>query len=380
MFSHPGIPLLLLFLLVNPLYACGLEGAIKVGWIGSLTGPIAKYGAGQAALIAVDDINADGGIRGKKLELLMEDGQGKGSVSLAAFQKLVTLDKVRFIVGGNCTPESAPIAPLAHENGVVLLAAITSTPKLTGVNRNFFRISQPNSVTGKLVADYARLHKKANTAAIIVEETDYAMPVAQAFKEEFELQGGRLLQESSFQPGEVDFRAIAVKVKGNSPDVIYIAGQSIDSAKILIKQIRDSRVFAPILGNEMVGNIASSNPDMVEMLRGIVFAEPAFDINAPLTRSFADKFKARYHLPELPHGFWTSEAYDSVRLMADVINRCGEDVSEVIKCLEQVRDYKGVSGVISIGPDHDGQRETVLKIVGKDGKATPGGQLLNEAA
>jgi len=111
---------------------------IRVGWIGSLTGPALKYGSHNAAMLAEEVINARGGINGRKLQLVYEDARCEGKFAVGSLMKELNVDNLRLIVGGHCSPESSAMAPIAEKYGAVLLAATSSSPKLTGVSDNFF--------------------------------------------------------------------------------------------------------------------------------------------------------------------------------------------------------------------------------------------------
>ena len=93
---------------------------VTIGWIGSMTGPQQKWAAYEAAQIALEEINRQGGINGRPLRIIWEDGKGSGTAAAAAAQKLINVDHVKYILGGHCTPESLAIAPIAERAGVVM--------------------------------------------------------------------------------------------------------------------------------------------------------------------------------------------------------------------------------------------------------------------
>jgi len=100
----------------------------------------------------------------------------------------------------------------------------------------------------------------------------------------------------------------------------------------------------------------------------VVFAEPAFDVEAASVANLSRRFKEKFNYPGLPGGFHTADAYDAVRLLAYTIGQCGEGPERVAECLRKVTDYQGVTGKISINSSGDGVREVVLKRIGADGK------------
>jgi len=366
------LSLLLLLLTLSAAFAedsikPAAAGPFKIGWIGPLTGPLAYYNAGQAALLAEEDVNAEGGILGRKLQLIREDGQGKGSAAISAFQKLVTYDKVKYILGGHCTPESAALAPLAQRYGVIVLASVTSSPKLSNISPNFARLTYLSTDTAERVAKHAYEKIGLRSVGVIHEETDYAGPGAVKFKEVFEGLGGKVPAFFSYIRGETDYRVAVNKITALQAEAVYIGSQSQEAALAMMRQLREGGFKGRFLGNETSGNTGSGFPEHAPLVSGLIFAEAPLDLTAPFTKTFVERFKATYKVPALPYGIWTSEAYDAVRLLAKTINECGDDVEKVKICLRKVENYEGVSGRLSINQKGDGVRDSVIKRVGPDG-------------
>ncbi|MCC6953112.1 MAG: ABC transporter substrate-binding protein [Deltaproteobacteria bacterium] len=349
--------------------AQGTDGEIRIGWIGALTGPVAKYGTHQAATLAVEDINAEGGIRGRKLTLVTEDGQCKGPAAVAALRKLVSSDRVRFILGGHCSPESLAIAPLLSNLNVLALAACSTSPKLTGVSPNFVRLSPPSIIVGDMLAATAFADGRRR-GAVIAEETDYAMPPAAHFKELFTRAGGVVADSFDFATADQDHRGLVSRIRALNVDGIYLGTQSKDTAILLVRQLRDQGVRLPIYGNEQVGNAPNGeNSEIAKMFDGIVFADPEFDVATPKSAAFAKRYSDRFGTKGLPLGVWTAEAYDSVRLLARAIAECGDEIAQVRECLIKTENVEGVSGLVTILPNGDGARRYVVKVVQSNGSA-----------
>lgn len=343
---------------------------VRVGWLGAMTGPVAKYGAYQAALLAMDDINAEGGINGRPLELIFEDGKCDSKTAVNAAMKLINVDKVHFINGGHCTPESLPISSLAERNKTVMLAAITSSPRLSNAGEYVFRVTAVSTKGVDLQVPYAAEKLSLRRFAILSEETDYARPLAEHFQEIFPKTGGTIVAAESYAPGDTDFRAILAKIKSKAPDGIYLGVQAPDRAILILQQMKDLGMRIAVFGNEITGNAFQAAAEKKELFEGTIFPEPQIDWNAPRTHDFVERFKKRFEVDSLPFGFWSAEAYDSVRLMAKVIADCGDDVEKVRQCLYQVKDYPGISGSIGIDAHGDGIRTYLLKTV-RDGEIVP---------
>lgn len=339
----------------------GAEDAIRVGWIGSMTGPISKYGAYQAAQLALEDINASGGIGGKPLEVIFEDGKGNGKAAVDAANKLIQIDRVRYILGGHCTPESLPIAPIAERNHVLMLAALTSNPYLTNAGDYVFRVSPVSTKAADVLVPYMLRKLEQKKLGVLYEETDYARPTAERVAELFEKGGGKVVRKESYLPGETDFRSLLGRFRLAGVDSIFIGTQAPETAAQILTQVHDLHLDVALFGNESTGNVHSSVPVSADVIEGLTFSEPSFDEQSEKTKKFIERYKARYHVDGLPFGLWTAEVYDAMRLLAESIEKCGDDVEKVKACLYAVREYEGVSGKITIDANGDGVRVYSLK-------------------
>ncbi len=343
------------------------EESINVGWIGPMSGATAKYGAFQAATLAEEDINRAGGINGKKIKLIFEDGKGGGLSAVMAAQKLVNIDKVKYILGGHSSPESLAIAPILEKAHVIMLAAITSSPSLTKAGDYIFRATAVSTIVAELLAPYAIEKLGLKRIAILYEETDYARPQAERFAELLSEHNAPAIDIQSYNPSETDFRTILSKFKIKKIDGLYVGVQSPDRALLILQQIKVLGLKAQLFGNEITGNSVSAYLDSRDLFEGLIYAEPPFNQDSNNTSAFINRFKKRFNTDSLPFGFWTAEAYDTVNLLAQVISECGDNVDKVKDCLYKIKDYDGVSAPISIDENGDGVRKYVIKQI-RNGK------------
>ena len=344
------------------------DSAVRVGWIGGMTGPTAKWGTHNAAMLAVEEVNASGGINGRPLELVYEDAQCNGAKAVSAFRKLTGADGLRFIVGGHCSPESLAFADLAERKKVVSIAAITSSPKLTEKGDYIYRVTPISTRLADLLVPYARKQRDLKKVAVIYELTDYAQPVAEHFSHLFKSDGGQVVSEQSFLPGETDFKTILLKASRSSADGIYLGVQAPDTALLLMRQIGELNLNLSIFGNEQfAGAYLSASDDDRKHLEGVILAEPACDLSKPETKRFAEKYKSRYGVRDLPFGCYTGESYDAVLIMAQALRECGEDVECVKKYLNSIRNHHGASGAISFDANGDVEKQYVIKAIRKHG-------------
>ncbi len=343
------------------------DSEIKVGWISDLTGPVAKYGAYEAGTLAMEEINAKGGINGKPLKIIFEDGKCSGKDAVSAMNKLVSIDKVKVVLGGHCSPESVAIAPIAEKNKVLMLASITGSPVLTNAGDYVFRTTPVVTMQSILISNLAYQKLGLKKFAVIYELTDYARPLAETFKDNFTKLGGLVPVYEGYNPGTTDFRTILEKARSNGVDGLIILPQSPDAGYQLMKQIKELRIKAKLFGNDVAGNqkVVNSEPALYE---GLVLALPNFDVvNNPKSKAFSDAYNARFNTTVLPYGIYTAESYDAVYIIADGIAKYGYDVEKLKQYLYSINGYDGASGKITIDANGDGVRDYFLKTI-KGGK------------
>ncbi|MFA6422578.1 MAG: ABC transporter substrate-binding protein [Candidatus Buchananbacteria bacterium] len=341
---------------------------IKIGFIGAMTGPLAKYGAYEATQLAIDNINAAGGINGMPVKLIAEDGKGDSATAVTAMNKLINVDGVKVILGGHNSPESNTIAPIADENKVIMLASISSGPGLKPIGNYVFRTTPISTVQSDIVSEFAINKLNLKKMAIIYEQTDYARPIAEKMKEGFSSLGGNVVLYDGYNPGTIDFKTILLKIKNNGADSIFISVQNPDASFNFQKQLKELNINnIKIFGNDVaiVPANVSRAPDLYE---GIMGALVDFDINNPKTKAFIDKYNAKYNTQRLPYDVWTAESYDATMILADAISKNGLDVEKLKTYFQNgINNYDGVSGTFGIDKKGNGIRGYSLKIV-KDGK------------
>lgn len=340
------LPFIILFISFSPpISAQDSHPPITIGWIGALTGPTAKWGASQAAMLGEEAVNQSGGINGRPLKILFEDTGCNGTSAVSAFRKLTQIDGVSYILGGHCSPDTLAFAPLAEKQKILTIASITSSPKVTEAGDYIFRMTPVSTKLADLLVPYARKKLGVKRLAILHEITDYVMPVAEKVKKDFEQQGGIISETLAFNPGETDFRSMLVKISKNAPDALYLGVQAPDTGMVLMKQVRELKLDAKIFGNEQFSSaFLSSKPEGRALLEGIVFAQPECDLGNSPARSFLEKYRKRYDVEALPFGCYTAEAFDAVQILAAALRKCGEDAECVKEYLYRIRDYQGASG------------------------------------
>ena len=247
------------------LTACDQEAGdlkpYRIGVMESLTGAGETYGtvALQAKKLAVEEINAGGGIDGRMLELVVEDSKCNAQDAITAYRKLTNVDDVKIILGTSCSGAMLGVAPLAEADGVVLFSGLASNPDIAHAGDYIFRTQisdiEVGVSTGNLLwADGIR------ALATISEETDYAVGVRRGSVAQFEKNGGTVTASERFVSDSTDFRSQLTKLFEADPDALYIAPQSEFAAGTIVNQARELGYTGPIYGETVtVGATRAGN-------------------------------------------------------------------------------------------------------------------------
>jgi branched-chain amino acid transport system substrate-binding protein len=336
----------------------------KVGVILPLTGDAAVYGEplGKVLQIGVDEINAAGGINGKPMELIVEDGKCNGQDGANAAQKLINVDQVQIIIGGFCSSETLAAIPIAEGAKVAMISASASSPKLTGISNYFVRNYPSDSAQGKVLADIAYNDKGWKNVAFIQEQTDYAQGVYQAFSDEFQKLGGSITNES-FPTETTDFRSIVSKVKGEKPDAVFLSVQTPASAGRIMTQMQQLAWMPHLL----VSDVVPGDPDTVSnykgILEGALAAEFGVDRSNAKFSAMVASYKAKFG-DEPPYQGYAQTVYDAAYLVRDALVAVGNDGTKLTNWFHtSVKDWQGAAGVTTIAPNGDpltGHRPEVI--------------------
>ncbi len=337
---------------------------IKIGYFGPFTGPVAgDTGADIANGFKL--ASADRAMVGnKKVKVIYEDDACDPKKAAAAANKLVSIDKVKVLVSGVCSGSTLAAAPIAEQNKVILLTPVSTSPKITDAGDYIFRTSASSIVTAQAAS---RLLGSFNykKVAVLFETADYTVGWKDAFIKEFSLVvGNSVAATESVVPTDTDMKTQLLKLGQVKPDAILLVLNSTVTMNNAIKQMRDLKINAPVIGNEYMGvKQVVTNP----LADGMYASVYKYDSNSPklislLTR-YADTYKTTPSTEIYP-----ALAYDGYNVLLNAIEACGSDSPECIKAeLYKTSGYQGISGVITMDANGDTQREFTLKQI-KGGK------------
>ena len=318
----------LLSILTLTLLACGEDSSrsdepFRIGVMESLTGAGETYGtvASQAKQMALDEINAAGGIDGRKLEFIFEDSKCNAQDAIAAYKKLTEVDGVKIILGTSCSGAMLGAAPLAEADGVILFSGLASNPDIADAGDYIFRTQisdiQVGIDTGNtLWADGVR------GLATITEPTDYAEGVRRTTVAQFEERGGRIVAEERYASDVTDFRSQLEKLLAANPDALHLAPQSEFAAGTIIKQARELGYQGPIYAETIsVGTTALEIAG--DAATGMKAITADLDPDNEKAQEVLADFRERYNYVTLP--WHLGSAYDDVYIAAECLKRTGDD-------------------------------------------------------
>ena len=346
------------FVACGSLFAAPKKNAVlKIGGIAPLSGGVAVYGVEckNGIDLAVEEINAAGGINGQKIQFICEDDEGDPAKSVSAYKKLVAKDKTRLIIGSLTSGCTLAVTSQAQANKVVQIAPAATAPAITDAGNFIFRACFIDPFQGRVGGKFAYENLGSKKAAVLYDiGNDYSVGLMENFVSEFEKQGGKIVAKESYGTGEKDFNAIITKVKAANPDVVYLPDYYATVA-LIAKQLRAQGIDTPIVGADGWDGLTENAGD--EVLNGYYSNHYAEDSDSPAVQKFVKNFEKKYN--KKPNAF-AALGYDSMYMLKDAIVAAGStDSVKVRDALEKIdNDY--VTGHIKFDAKHNPIKSAVM--------------------
>lgn len=296
---------------------------VKVGVLLPLTGSQAKFGEieKRSYQMAADEINAKGGVNGKKIELLFEDDTGKPDVGRSGVEKLISREKVPVITGGYSSSVTAAAVPVAQQFKVPFVISTGSADDITEKGYDYvFRINPPASEYPNAVKSFLQgVAKDVKTVALLYENSAFGQSSSKSFEKDAAALGLKIVVKEGYQAGAIDFKPILTKVKAANPDMLYMVSYVMD-ASLLMRQSKELRINPKIFVGGAAGftlpEFAKSAGDAAE---GVYSATLWVDtLPFPGARDYSKKFQKKYGSETEYHG---AEAYAAMYVVADALKR-----------------------------------------------------------
>lgn len=354
------------------LSGCGSSSSdsevIKIGGIGPLSGDAATYGTSvkEGAELYLQEINDSGGIDGKKIELIFEDDQADPNSAKQAFNKLVDKDGVCSILGAVTSGATLAIAPDSTNKKIPMITPSATEPTITDVGGDFmFRGCFVDSFQGKILAKYTKETLNKKTAAVLYNVgSDYSKGIADAFKKEFEDNGGKVVQFLSYNDGDTDFKAQLTKINSNAPDVLVLPDYY-NVVGLIAKQAREMGIKSQFLGGD-----GWESEDLIkiggEAVDGALYINHYFsEDDTDFVKNFVTSYKEKYN--KEPDAF-AALGYDTFKCLVTAIDDADSTDSEKIKDALLKVKLDSVTGSISFDENRSAVKSACIIKIDKDKK------------
>lgn len=345
-------PLLLLAALPL-LLGCPKDEAVKFGAVLPLSGEASIYGQPiqNGVQLALEQLQADEAYPyAVVLEVL--DSESNPDVAAANLEQLYK-DGALAAIGGVTTAEALKMVPVADKYSNVLVSPSASTPELTGISKNFYRLFPSDAREGATMGNFATQKLKAEKVVILAKEDAYAKGIQQVFKSEFERYGGEVLDLIEFPSLDTDLSGLSERIMTLEPDAVYVAAYAGDIAQ-MVKFLRDSGYKGTFFTTS-----AFASPGIIaevgEPAEGIFLTQAVFDPESevPLIRDFVQAYQTKYDaLPDL----YAAHGYDAMMVLAETLRNSGPIESEFWRGVRGLRDVAGVTGMVQFDERGDVQK------------------------
>lgn len=341
---------------------------IRIGCITPLTGEHAAYGkeTKRGVDLAVEELNAAGGVAGKEVSVVYEDDQMTARMGTAALQKLITVDKVPVVLGAFGSRVTLAIAPIAERHKVVLFSASSTADAIADAGDYIFRNVPTNAAQGMTAALFALQELDVTTACVLQVNDDYGRSLADAFRNAFQ-PGGSIVSTETYNPGAKDFRAQLTRIRERKPDVVF-SPTYYQEMGLILKQATELG-----LSCKWIGGDGAVSPELIEIARNTAESTYYTMMGTPLgdpdTAAFETSFRDRYG--EAPP-MYSAYAYDAVMVIADAVRRGGYSADGIKQALYATEGFKGATGVMSFDDRGEVNKQfSVAEVVNGEFKTLP---------
>lgn len=342
---------------------------VRIGFFMSMTGRDASFGEAslRGARLAIDRVDAAGGVLGRPVELVVEDDRSLAGESATAARKLISRDRVVALVGECSSARTLEAAPIAQASGVPLVTPASTSPRVTQVGDEIFRVCFTDAFQGRVIATFARRRLGLARAALLIDSTaPYSVGLGESFARTFSSLGGGIVASQRYSGAETDFRAQLTAIRAARPDALFLPGYYV-AAGLVARQARELGLGATLLGGD-----GFEAPQLMEIggraLEGAYYSTHfAVGNSDPVSLAFVAAFRARYGSD--PNGL-SALTYDAVGIVADAIGRAGTTEPGALRlALSETRGFPGATGLTTINALRDADKAAAIITV-RDGRPT----------
>ena len=311
------------------------EDKIEIGVFTILSGEGATYGEAvkKGLEIALDDINRQGGILGKKIELIYEDTHLDSREAVNAMNKFVYVDKLPIVISGEGSGATLAAAPLADQTKTLLMVTIASSPDIKEAGEYVFRVVTSDDYSGVKIARLAE-EQEYEKAAILYVNDEFGFGIRKVFEQEYDK---KIVAQETFEPGTTDVRTQLSKIKASNPDVIVIVARR--EFPNILKQIKELQ-----LDSQVINSLEFKDEQLLK-----ASGEAAEGVLVPFyaeTKDYVDfeaKFRATYGTNPSP---FSDYGYDALKAIAEAIKKAGSTDATKVKNALYETEFQGATGIV----------------------------------
>lgn len=343
---------------------------IVLGAILGLSGENSSLGVEtkEGIEMALEEINAAGGFKGRKVKVLYEDTRLDPNLASEKIQKLIDRDRVLAVIGDAASTPTLSAASYAEKAKVPLISPSATNVEVTRNKKYVFRICFTDDKQGSAAAKFARDELKAEKAAVLyVTGNKYSEGLQAIFTRDFEKLGGKVVAKETFQAEETNVLTFLTKIKDAGPQIIFAPVYPSDVAKIGPTKLKVG-MDVPLLGTDGWDGPATRAKGVIESIEGCYFTDLfAAEGPNPRAKPFVDKYKGLH--TKLPSSL-VAGGYDVLKMVIDALGRAASETSDALRdAIEATKGFQGVTGTFDIDQDHNAQKPvTVMKITAGDFK------------
>jgi branched-chain amino acid transport system substrate-binding protein len=333
---------------------------ILIGEYGSLTGSTAVFGQGthNGILLAVDQINAAGGILGKPVRVITEDDEGNQDEAVSVVKKLIDLDGVCGILGEVASTRSLAGGGVCEQEHVPMISPSSTNPDVTKDRKYVFRVCFTDDFQGMVGAQFAATKGWKKVAVLKSANSDYSKKLSYFFEQSF-APGGQIVAEETYNDGDTNFAPQLTRIRAANPDAVYLPGYYTE-IDLILKQARDLGITCPFFGGDGWDGVT-----LDKISEGCFFTNHySPEDPRPSVQAFIKAYEAKYN-GQIPDAFGIT-GYDAAGVMFDAIRRAGStDRAAITAAIAATTNYPGAGGSITIDANHNAKKPIcILEITG----------------
>ncbi len=339
---------------------------VTVGFVAPLTGEAATYGIDEktAVMLAVEDINKEGGINRRPLQIVFEDDQCTPAKAVTSVKKLLEVDNVKAVLGSSCSGATLAVAPVTEQARAILFTTIASNAKIRNAGDYVFRNLPGDDLMGSRLAAFA---KKYTSVALLSETTEFAQGLRDVFKATAATSGLAIVADETFPSDSQDYRTQLAKIKEAGPAVLFVNPQADPAGGRIIKQARELGIQSQILLAYWGSSKTLQETAGLSNAEGMIWADvPAIDPQNAREQELIAR-ATKIAVPTFPS--WIVASYDRVRVLGKAMSACNGDSPDCVRdWMYKMPSYTGVGGTFSFDKDGEvvGISHSVFQL--KDGK------------